>query len=369
MSLKYLFIIALASLSQLAFSQETKPEEGEEQEKQKRFVYGGVGNLGFSHAGYGQYYSGGGLGTVNVDALIDLYSSTNTSEENKSVWDNNLRIDYGMVRIDNTNGERFTKSSDNLDYITKYGTPMGESEHWFYSTALTFQTQLTDTRTAFDEDINGFTQLIGSRGGEFGTIQSTILAPADLSLGIGLEYKPSDKLSIFSGPVSGKIRMVLDDRIAQSGLMGNEVIYNEEDQIIDYEKTRIEAGANIITNYHDKFWENDKLSFKTNLKLFSNYLDKPENIDVNWNTLTSLNPWKFITINYTTNLAYDDNKTFTAYANGEEIIDGPARGVQFKNVLGVGMQYRLNGDFKKKKISTDRLIYNVEHTSYTDKTS
>ena len=323
-----------------------------------RFFYGGIGTVNFSHTGYGQYYSAGGLGTVNINSFIDLYTSTLSKDNSQSVWDNNLRLDYGVVKIDNTNDEQFTKAADDLDFISKFGCPIGKSDDLYYSSAFNLQTQLTNTRTAYNEELNEFSPLIGEREGEFGTVQSGFLAPADISLGVGVEYKPNEQLSVFTGALTGKVRVVNDEQIAQSGLYGNEVIYDEvTNEIISYESARVEAGANIIANYHNKFLEKDRLAFSTNVKLFSNYLSEPENIDVNWNTITSLNPWQFITINYTTNLAYDDNKQFTAYSNGEEIEGGAVQGIQFKNMLGIGLTYKLNDGFEKKKIEAKRLLY------------
>ena len=332
-------------------------EENAEEPKERNFQYGGIGNLNFSYTDFGEYYSGGGLGNFNIGALVDLYSTTKLEENSNSTWDNNLRLNYGMVKIENTNDEKFTKSSDDLDFVSKYGKSVKNSEALFYTIAFNLQSQLTDTRTAYDEDTKEYTQLIGEQGAEFGTIQSSFLAPADISLGIGIEYKPNNNFSFFMGPMSGKIRVIADEQIAMAGLFGNEVTYNDAGMITDFEYTRLEAGANVLSNYNNKFLEKDRLSFSTNLRLFSNYFDKPENIDINWNTLTSLNPWKFFTINYSTNLAYDHNKTFTAYANGEEIEDGPNMGVQFKNVLGLGMTYKINEKLKKKNIKTERILF------------
>lgn len=324
----------------------------------KRFIYGGIGSLNFSHSGYGEFYSAGGLGAISITSLVDFYSTTFSKDGSQAVWDNNVRLHYGMVKIDNTNGEHFSKSADDLDFLSKYGRPINKSEDWYYSTAFNIQSQFTDTQTAYDDENGEYTQLIGEREGEFGTVQSGFLAPADFSLGIGIEYKPNEHFSIFTGALTGKLRVINDDDIAKSGLYGNKVVYlDTTNVIVGYENTRLEAGANIITSYHDKFLEKDRLAFSTNVKLFSNYLSKPDNIDVNWTTTTSLHPWKFISINYSTNLAYDDNKQFTAYADGTEIVGGPAKGIQFKNMLGVGITYKLNDNFKKKEIVTERLLY------------
>lgn len=294
---------------------------------------GGEANLSFSNTGFGDYYSGGGLGSTTIGSLFNIYS--NKYYTSGAAWDNSLRIDYGVAKVENTNADNFTKASDVFDLISKFGTPVKSSDKWFYSAAFNILTQLTDTRTAYDETTGDYLQLIGVDGANYGTNQSSLLAPADISLGLGFDYKPNDNFSAFIGPLSGKVRVIADDLIAQSLLFGNEV----------GEKSRFEAGASALASYNNRFLADDMLSFSTGLKLFGNYLEDPQNVDVNWNTVTSLNPWKFITLSYSTDLAYDDNKQFTAFANGEPT-GGIDKGIQFRNVLGIGLVHKF-GDSKE----------------------
>ena len=337
--MKQLSIILYLFCSILTLAQEPADTTG------PQTSFGGEGNLSFSSTGFGDYYSGGGLGSTTVGALVNVYN--NKIYANESIWDNSLRLDYGIARVENTNDEKFLKSSDVIDLISKFGTPVKNSDKWYYSAAFNLLTQINDTRTAYDAETNEFSQLLGVNGQEFGTVQSTLFAPADISLGIGLDYKPNDNFSAFFGPLSGKVRMVSNDDIAASGLYGNDVTYDPITGLVtDFDNSRFEAGASVIANYNNQFLTEDMLSFSTGLKLFSNYLEDPQNVDLNWNTITSLNPWKFITINYTTDLAYDDNKQFTAFANGEQIETGPKQGIQFRNVLGIGLVHKF-GDSKE----------------------
>jgi len=297
-------------------------------------TYGGEGTITFANSGFGEYWSGGGLGSTTIAGILNTYS--NKAYANGAAWDNSLRLDYGVAKVENTNGENFTKSSDVFDFISKYGTPVKNSDKWFYSAAFNVLTQLTDTRTAFVEETGDYQQLIGvDEQGIYGTNQSGFLAPGDISLGLGFDYKPNDNFSAFVGPTSVKLRVIADDAIANSLLFGNEL----------GESTRFEAGASALANYNTSLLTDDMLSFQTGLKLFSNYLEDPQNVDVNWNTVTSLNPWKFMTITYTTDLAYDDNKQFTTLANGEAI-GGVTEGIQFRNVLGIGLIHKF-GDSKE----------------------
>lgn len=331
-----LFVFILCAF--LTFSQE------EEEEWVVGTSFGGDASLTFSNTGFGDYYSGGGLGSTTLAGLLNIHNDK--KYEDHSIWENNLRLDYGVARIENTNDEKFLKSSDVFDFVSKFGKPLKNSEKWYYSAAFNVLTQLTDTRTAYDKASNSFSELIGLNGQNFGTVQSGLFAPADISLGIGFDYKPNDHFSAFIGPLTGKMVVINNDDIAAAGLFGNDVTYDPVTGLVtSFENSFFEAGSSVLANYNNKFLHNDMLSFTTGLKLFSNYLEDPQNVDVNWNTITSLNPWKFITINYTTDLAYDDNTKFTSFANGEQINEGPQQGLQFKNVLGVGLVHKF-GDSK-----------------------
>jgi len=74
------------------------------------------------------------------------------------------------------------------------------------------------------------------------------------------------------------------------------------------------------------------------LNLFSNYLENPQNVDVDWETLITWKLLKFFTINFNTQLLYDDDtKTIEIDNNGNQIQHGPK--VQFKEILGIGFNY------------------------------
>jgi len=302
---------------------------------------GGEGLLSFSSTGFGDYYSGGGLNSTTVGGLVNLFGDKSYS--NNASWSNALRVDYGVAKVQNTNFDNFTKASDVLDFISKYSTPVGSSDKWNYSAAFNFLSQLTDTKTSYITDPaaagyspeGAFNPLVGlDLAPNYGENQSKFLSPADLVLGLGFDYKPNENFSAFIGPLSGKLRVINDDLIAASQLFGNEA----------GENTRKEFGASAIAGYNNKFLDNDMLGFTTGLKLFSDYTTSPENVDVNWNTITTLNPWKFITLSYSTDVAYDDNKTFTLFADGNST-GGLDKGIQFRNVLGIGLTHKF-GDAK-----------------------
>ena len=87
--------------------------------------------------------------------------------------------------------------------------------------------------------------------------------------------------------------------------------------------------------YNIEIMEN--VSFGTKIDLFSNYLKKPQNIDVNWETLLNMQANNFVTATISTNLIYDDDIKIEVDTNNDGIIDHRGPRIQFKEVLSVGL--------------------------------
>jgi len=233
--MKHVFVVIsflLVALSSFA--------QDEQAESSATSSFGGDGTLTFSSTGFGDYYSGGGLNSTTFGSLLNAY--LNNTYENGGKFENLLRIDYGVAKIENTNDEKFTKASDVIDLYSKYGTPIKRTESWYYAATLNVLTQLTDTRTAYLGD-GQYQELIGIDGETYGTRQSSLFAPGDITLAIGVDFNPNETFSAFYGPLSGKLRMVSEDNIANSQLFGNEF----------GEKTRFEAGSSAFVNYTENF--------------------------------------------------------------------------------------------------------------------
>lgn len=98
------------------------------------------------------------------------------------------------------------------------------------------------------------------------------------------------------------------------------------------------------------------LSFKTNLSLFSNYSNQPQNIDVTWETLSSMKIGKVFSITLSTYLIYDHDidiarfekngvePVYYSRADGSFYLDNEGNRIQkkgpitqFKEAMGVGV--------------------------------
>jgi hypothetical protein len=82
------------------------------------------------------------------------------------------------------------------------------------------------------------------------------------------------------------------------------------------------------------------VTVQSRLDLFSNYLRNPQNIDVNWETLINFKVNRFISASISTILIYDDDILVPIDTDGDDIMDGRGKRVQFKETLGIGLTYK-----------------------------
>ena len=165
------------------------------------------------------------------------------------------------------------------------------------------------------------------------------MAPGYALAAMGFDYKPNDKLSVFIAPATGKFTFVNDDSLAKKGAFGVQKEIRDPNTLVVTQKYlthREEFGAYFKMQYQTKVMEN--ITFQTILELFSNYMHNPQNIDVNWTTLTTFKVNKFISATLATQLIYDDDIIVSRSAGDRKGTSGPD--IQFKQVLGLGFTYK-----------------------------
>lgn len=84
----------------------------------------------------------------------------------------------------------------------------------------------------------------------------------------------------------------------------------------------------------------ENVTFQTKLDLFSNYLETPDQVIVNWETLTSFKVNKYLSATVATNLIYDHNIDIPIDNNNDGIFEKTGPRIQFKQVLGIGLTYK-----------------------------
>lgn len=281
---------------------------------------GGTTGLNFSQV-FLENWAAGGVSSMSATGLINLFGNY---AKDKSTWDNNLDLAYGMLWQGDESG---VKTDDKIDFSSKYGQKA--TEDWYYSALLNFRTQFAPGYSdpfAADSLLNRI---------------SDLLSPGYGLLALGMDYKPNDKFTAFISPVTLKMTIVGDQDLADAGAFGVEgATFDDLGNLLTAGKNfRSEIGGYIKLAYKTDLVEN--VSLQTKIDLFSNYQNNPQNIDVNWETLISMKINDYITTTITTQVLYDDDIDIARdpeHTAATGITSGPI--TQFKEVLAIGFSYK-----------------------------
>ena len=319
--MKKIFLFASFFVSSFLFSQETKhAAEGLVSDKKKEIAEGDTAKKAWRTGGTisvsGQQVSltnwaAGGQSAISGSGLVSLFANY---EKKKLIWSTNLDLAYGVIK--QASNRKWWKNDDRIQLTSKV-------EHYAFKN--TYYTALVDFKSQFAPGYNYPNDSVQI---------SNFLAPAYAVVALGLDYRPTPYLSLFLAPVSARITIVNDDSLAKYGAFG------VQKQIVDttthmvttpYRKHREQFGGYFKMMFKKEVMEN--VTFATTLELFSDYLHNPQNLYVNWTTLTSMKVNKFISATLSSQLIYDD-AVMIKDVSGKT---GPR--LQVKQVLGVGLSY------------------------------
>ncbi|HBO27000.1 MULTISPECIES: DUF3078 domain-containing protein [Culturomica] len=245
-------------------------------------------------------WSAGGESALGLDALLN-YSADFKKE--RHLLNNRLELAYGLNRTE-SNGTR--KTNDKIYLSSTYGYQM--AKNFYLSGLLTFQTQFA----------KGYNYEV-SRD----SFISKFMAPAYLMIGAGVTWTPKPYFTATFSPASWRGTFVANNRLSDAGAFG----------VKKGKHLLSEFGANLKAEVQYEFLKN--MTIYSRVDLYCNYLDQPQNIDVRWDVLLNMKINNWFSTNLTTNLIYDNDVKITQ-KNGSA---GPR--VQFKEILGVGLQFNL----------------------------
>jgi len=261
----------------------------------KTWKIGGLYSLSVSQGSLSNWAAGGDDFSLTINSLfhiVCLYRRERIS------WDNSLDVGFGYL---NTTSLGSRKSDDHFDLLSKYGYALNKKLN--VTTLFNFRSQFLKGYTYYDT---------------VKTFSSAFLAPGYVLVSLGLDYKPAKNLSIFISPVTSRWVIVKNDSLSAKGSYG----------VDSGRKSISQVGAFSTINYHVNF--NKYVSFITRVDLFSNYKKNPQNIDFNMSNLLTVKLAKFLSINWSVDMIYDDqarlfgkNKTSAA--------------LQVKSLIGVGL--------------------------------
>lgn len=244
---------------------------------------------------------GAGQNRIGIGGMAGWYAKL---KKGMLSWDNNASLNLNVQRLGagviagSSAKVPFTKNVDDLRFNSKLGYKFKATSKWSYAADFSVLTQLLPTYPG--------ALLRRPSTGETAAL-SKFFAPGFVTLALGTDYKPNDKLSIFISPLAYKGNIVTDDAIAKTGAYGNEVRTPS-----DYDKAFHQMGAMARGVYTNKFFK-EKFVFKSNLALFSNYMKEPQNIDVDWTNEFGYTIVKGLQLALFTNIWYDhDVQVYTS---------------------------------------------------------
>jgi len=289
---------------------------------------GGDVSVNFSQTALSNW-SAGGENSLSLSSSLNLFANY---KKNKMIWENYAFCAYGIVKA----GDRkAVKNSDQINIGSRVGYQMAKK--WYYTAAMLGKTQFAPGYKYTAKDT---TQI------------SDFLAPAYLFLSLGLDYKPSNRLSISISPAMGKATFVRSDNpnvlissIPQVDKDGKSLYISTPDGF-DFQgnnpiKTRYEFGAGIVFNLKGDYFSK-KVTYSSQLELFSNYFDKPQNIDVVWDFQFRIALSKFVSAGVRINMMhYDSQKTFTKekQPDGSMLTVPHGAKLQVKQYFEIGLLY------------------------------
>lgn len=256
-------------------------------------------------------WSAGGQNAISAGSLLSLYSNYH---KGKIIWDNNFDLAYGTIK--QQGNKHWWKTDDRIQLTSKFGRYA--FKHAYYSTLLDFKSQFAP----------------GYNYPNDSTKISNFLAPAYVVLALGMDFEIDSGFSAFVAPATGRFTIVKDDSLAKYGAFGVQKEVVENGVITQhYKKFRAQFGGYVKIQYSRQIMPN--VTFTTMAEFFSDYFNHPENLYINWTTLTSMKVNKWISATFNTQLIYDPA---VQIKQADGTLKGPR--VQFKQVLNVGFSYK-----------------------------
>ena len=253
-------------------------------------------------------WNAGGENSIAGIASINLKFNY---KKDRISWNNTIRGRYGLNK---EAAEQVRKTEDVFEITSNLSYQHSEKSQWYNSARFNFRTQFASGYKYPDRALS----------------ISTFFAPAYLFLGAGTQFTSSEKkYKLYLSPLTNKITLVLNQRLANSGAFGVEkAVYKDGELVEEGANAKIEFGTLLTGEWRHEIMENVLMNNK--LILYSDYLNKYGNIDFDWELTFDLKVNKHINANIGTHLLYDDDVK-------DKESEKPK--IQLKQLLGVGLTY------------------------------
>ena len=281
--------------------------------KKKLWKYRTETNLAFSQTGLFNWVKGG---ENSLTSLLDVTGYADFDNKEKKLSSNNfVRLKLGFIA---SGDNPIRKNTDILETSLKLNhKAFGKFN---FSAIGLFKTQL----------LNGYNYPNDS------IPVSKILNPANMTLGLGFDYKPNAQTSINFSPLAYKLSFMTDT-----------INFDQTKYGIPKDKKAMhEPGINFMFS---NTWKPDKsknVTISNRLQLFSNYIKKPQNIDVDWEFTFATRLNNFTELKINTHLIFSDNIKTKVLDKDKKPVFNPdgtekktAR-IQFKEMVGLSLAFR-----------------------------
>ncbi|MEP6674644.1 MAG: DUF3078 domain-containing protein [Ferruginibacter sp.] len=246
--------------------------------------------LNVNQGSLSNWAAGGEQNTLGINSILNYAINYRM---NKNTWDNYFDLALGFQNA--TSFNRFRKTDDRIDITSKYGHQV--SKKWYAAALVNFNSQALK---GYDYDSNRKI--------------SNFLAPGKLLFAIGMDYRPAKNFSLFISPITTRWIFKQDPdfyALDKFGVPAFKKIYNE-------------VGAYVSAKYDQPLskWA----VYSGRLDLFSNYKRNPQNVDIYFTNLLTMNFNKWLGTTISVDMIYDD-----------DVIQK----TQLKEILGVGLSAKL----------------------------
>ncbi len=265
------------------------------------WTQGGNVGLNFTQVALSNW-AGGGKSTIALAGSLNLFGNMKSEV---SEWANSLDLGYGVTRLGDD--DDFRKSDDKIIFISKYG---------YKATQTLSYSAILDVRSQFNYGYN-YDKLDSNN--RYQKI-SAFFAPGFITLGVGMNYQPTEYLGIMLSPISNRLIVVLDEDLSNEGAFG----------VDKGKKIKSELGSALNINFKKEIFTN--VTAQSRLNIFSAF-NRFTKAVVNWEALINMKVNDFLSANLAIDAIYDE-KINIIRDNGTK---GPA--TQFRNVLSLGLSY------------------------------
>jgi len=263
----------------------------------------GNGSVSFTQTSLSNYWAKGGESSIAL-LLMSKYNANYSKDKIK--WENSGEIRYGVSK---TKTRGIEKNEDLIEIQSRFG--YSAFKNWFYSAETNFRTQVA-RGYKYPDKVNPI---------------SAFLAPAYLTMSIGMDYKPSKNFSLFLSPFTSKTTYVNDTALIIPSRYGLE----------PGTRKHWEPGIIVKATWHKELTEN--ISYDTRGEFFNNYKYTFQKYAVQWDQTLIMRVNRQINARVMTQLIYDYNTKFPILNDAGKVIARQSKW-QFKELFTIGLGYK-----------------------------